>query len=569
MEKKQSILIVEDDPVSMKLLARSLDRYTLYRAADGVEGYDTFVAHHPDIVVTDLNMPNRDGLTLFKMIRKVSPTTPVIILSGVGSKSDIVEMLRLGAINYLEKPIIDKEIVIHAVQKAFEMLHLEKANIAYQQNLELMVAEKTAELRAELQARDHAEKELLKAQKEWERTFDAIPDRIAIVDKNFTIQRANRAMAKLMNDDETLIHGCLCFKASHNAEQPHEKCPHALVMKDGEKHTVELYEERMGGNVEVTAIPYYDDDGTTLLGSVHIVRDINERKMMEVEREKMQIERLHTQKLESVGQLAAGIAHEINTPVQFVSTNNDFLEESFGQVNELMSAYDRLFSAARNGSVTPDLIQDVELHRDEADWEYLEKEIPQALKQSHEGLSRVASIVRAMKEFSHPGSRDKESRNLNDILETTGVVARNEWKYVAQLEMRLDENLPSVMCYSDDIGQVILNVIINAAHAIEDKLGRNPTGEKGRITITSATVGSFVEIRISDTGSGMSQEVAAKIFDPFFTTKKLGRGTGQGLSIAWNIITEKHNGELKVESDLGVGTTFIIRIPFDTMTDPG
>lgn len=557
----KSVLVVEDEPVVRKLLRRHLKDYTIFEASNGVEGYEAFLEHEPDVVITDLKMPKRDGLTLFKMIREHSPLTPVVVLSGVGKKADVIEILRLGAHNYLEKPIHNQGIVVHAVEKAFEMLNLEKANQNYQHNLEKIVAEKTAELRAELTARDKAEKELLRAQKEWEKTFDAIPDLIAIIDNDFRIIKSNKAMNDTLGIIPDNKKEFFCYKVIHGTDSPPSYCPHVKLLEDGCKHIVETCEEKLGGHFEFTVIPYFADDGQSLLGSVHIARNINDLKEMESDREKMQIERLHTQKLESVGQLAAGIAHEINTPVQFVSTNNDFLEESFGNIGGLIASYEKLLGAAKQDLVSDSLVVDVEASKETAEWEYLEEEIPAALRQSQEGLKRVASIVRAMKEFSHPGSKEKERRNLNDILQTTGIVARNEWKYVSELKMDLDENLPAVMCYSDDMGQVFLNVLINAAHAIEDRLGRNPVGDKGKITVTTGEVNGYAEVRIADTGKGMSPEILSKIFDPFYTTKKVGRGTGQGLAIAWNIITEKHKGEFKVESEAGEGTTFIIKVP--------
>jgi signal transduction histidine kinase len=368
-------------------------------------------------------------------------------------------------------------------------------------------------------------------------------------------------MAEAIEMGQAETAGCLCYSKVHCTKSIHPTCPHAQLLRDGKKHTVEIFEERLGGHYEVTAVPYYGEDGTTLLGSVHISRNINERKMMELERDRMQVKFLHAQKLESVGRLASGIAHEINTPIQFVSSNNDFLEESFQELKELLDGYEALFQSMKKGELNAALVEKAESLREDVDWEYLAEEIPTALKQTKEGLTRVATIVRAMKEFSHPGSKEKELRNLNDIAKTTGIVARNEWKYVAELKMNLAEDLPNVMCFSDDIGQVFLNIIINAAHAIEDKLGRNPEGQKGIIALASKDGDGHVEVSISDTGIGMAKEMQRKVFDPFYTTKKVGRGTGQGLAIAWNIIVEKHGGELKVESEAGAGTTFIIRLP--------
>jgi signal transduction histidine kinase len=189
------------------------------------------------------------------------------------------------------------------------------------------------------------------------------------------------------------------------------------------------------------------------------------------------------------------------------------------------------------------------------------EEVPSAIRQSKDGISRVTSIVKAMKEFSHPSSKEKESIVVNNIIETTMLIARNEWKYVANVTTDLAVDLPPVPCYIDELGQVILNLLINAAHAIGEKLGRNPVGDKGEIHISTQVVDSFVEIRIRDTGSGIPVGIRERIFDPFFTTKEVGRGTGQGLTISHDVIAEKHGGTLTFETEEGVGTTFIVRLP--------
>ncbi len=555
-----TILIVDDEASIRKLLRSYLKNYSVLEAGDGIEALQLFRRHKPDVVLSDIVMPGMDGLELFKILRDESPDTPVIMLSGAGSVNDIITTLRLGAHNYLEKPLHNKEVIIHAVEKAFDYLRLERIRINYQSNLERAVAEKTIKLREELHARAETEEELVRSQKEWTRTFDAIPDLIAIIDSDFNIVKANKAMLNAMGGRES-ANGCPCYLKIHADGKVPSFCPHAQFLQDGKQHTAEVHEETLGGFFEITAVPYYGEDGKTLMGSVHIARNINDRKTMEAERERMQVSLLHTQKLESVGQLAAGIAHEINTPIQFVSSNTDFLEESFKEIEMLIAEYEHLLQAVEEGPTIKNLSDKVDAIREEADWNYLAEEIPKAIRQNREGLQRVTSIVMAMKEFSHPGSKEKELRNLNDILETSRVVTRNEWKYVAELEMNLDENLPAVMCYSDDIGQVFLNIIINAAHAIEEKLGRNPEGARGTIQVSSTATDGYVEVTIRDSGTGIPQKSLQKIFDPFYTTKKVGKGTGQGLAIAWNIITNKHGGELRVESREGIGTTFIIRIP--------
>jgi signal transduction histidine kinase len=166
-----------------------------------------------------------------------------------------------------------------------------------------------------------------------------------------------------------------------------------------------------------------------------------------------------------------------------------------------------------------------------------------------------------MKEFSHPSSREKEKVVVNSIIETTVLIARNEWKYVSNVTTDLAVDLPPIPCHIDELGQVILNLLINAAQAIGEKLGRNPVGDKGEIHISTQVVDSFVEIRLRDTGGGIPERIRERIFDPFFTTKEVGKGTGQGLAISHNVITEKHGGTLTFETEEGQGTTFIIRLP--------
>jgi signal transduction histidine kinase/DNA-binding NarL/FixJ family response regulator len=280
------------------------------------------------------------------------------------------------------------------------------------------------------------------------------------------------------------------------------------------------------------------------------------------ERKNLQAQLLHSQKLESVGRLAAGIAHEINTPTQYVGDNTRFLQDAFADLLNLQQTYTRLLETARRGSVMPELIAETEAALEEADLEYLIEEIPKAVEQSLEGLKKISQIVTAMKEFSHPGSQEKESADLNRVIETTITVARNEWKYVAEVVTNFDENLPGVQCLPGELGQVFLNLIVNAAHAIADVVGDAADG-KGTITISTRQVGDAAEIRISDTGPGVPAPLQHKIFDPFFTSKEVGKGTGQGLAIARSVIVDKHGGTLTLDSKRSRGATFVIHLPLD------
>ncbi|MFH0785065.1 MAG: ATP-binding protein [Pseudomonadota bacterium] len=268
---------------------------------------------------------------------------------------------------------------------------------------------------------------------------------------------------------------------------------------------------------------------------------------------------LQAQKLESVGQLAAGIAHEINTPSQFIGSNIEFLEESFADVKRLVDALLRVLQAIAQGAAPAEASLEVEEMLAEIDWEYLENEIPAAIRQSKEGVKRVTTIVQAMKEFSHPGSKEKAFYDLNKIIETTITVASNEWKYCADIETHFERNLPMVWCLADEIGQVFLNILVNACHAIADK-NKNST-EKGRITISTSRFAKYVEICIEDTGMGIPDNIRKRVFDPFFTTKVVGKGTGQGLAIAHDVIEIKHNGTISFTSEMGKGTVFTIHLP--------
>jgi len=313
---------------------------------------------------------------------------------------------------------------------------------------------------------------------------------------------------------------------------------------------------KTGGLVPVEILQQYVELSDGKSRFISIVRDISTRLDEERVKEKLQSQLLHAQKLESVGQLAAGIAHEINTPTQFISTNIDFMDEATEDITALIQKIESIAETAPQEIQSP-----IRQALEDADWEYLSTELPQAINESREGMQRVSSIVMAMKEFSHPGSKEKTIQSLNKIITTTITVARNEWKYVADMETDLDPALPQVALLSDEIGQVILNMLVNAAHAIAEKLGKNPNGEKGIICIATRADSKYVEIHISDTGAGMPESVKSRIFDPFYTTKKVGKGTGQGLAISHDVIVEKHNGTVTVKSVEDVGTTFIIRIP--------
>ena len=302
---------------------------------------------------------------------------------------------------------------------------------------------------------------------------------------------------------------------------------------------------------EWNVAPIRDTDGK-VTNVMIILRDLTERRHQDAQRQQ-------GQKMESVGQLAAGIAHEINTPIQFIGDNLRFLVDGFGDLGRVLTAYAQVLAASRSAGVNPALLEEMEAELQRADVAYLTDEIPKAISQSLEGVGRVAEIVRAMKEFSHPDHGEKKPTDINRAILTTLTVARNEYKYVADLVTELTPDLPAVPCIVGEFNQVILNLVVNAAHAIGDVVAKD--GGKGTITVSSARVGAHIEVRIADTGTGIPEALRAKIFDPFFTTKEVGKGTGQGLYIAHAVIVRQHGGKLTFESEIGKGTTFIVSMP--------
>jgi two-component system, NtrC family, sensor kinase len=276
------------------------------------------------------------------------------------------------------------------------------------------------------------------------------------------------------------------------------------------------------------------------------------------ERWRLESELAQAQKLESVGRLAAGVAHEINTPIQFVSDSVTFVRDAMADLFAVLAQYQQLPRLLNDQAALAAAAGRAQQAEADNDVPYIVECAPPALDRALEGLGRVASIVRAMKQFAHPDRTEKAPADLNGALQSTLTIAHNEYKYVADLETEFAP-LPLVLCHAGEINQAVLNIVVNAAHAIADVVAG--TEQKGKITVRTRVIGDGVEIAIGDTGAGIPEAIRARVFDPFFTTKEVGRGTGQGLAIARNVITDKHGGTLTFETTPGQGTTFFIRLP--------
>jgi two-component system, NtrC family, sensor kinase len=325
---------------------------------------------------------------------------------------------------------------------------------------------------------------------------------------------------------------------------------------------VQLQHLTREGNLIDVEMTSHTIDWKSRAADLVLANDVTERKRAQSEKAIMEVQLRQAQKLESIGQLAAGIAHEINTPTQYIGDNARFLKDAFEDFTSLLTRYDQLLKLSEAQEIPREVVEQLASEIRATDTDYLLREIPNAIQQSIEGVERVSTLVAAMKEFSHPGTKEKTPLNLNKSIESTITVARNEWKYVAELETDYDPDLPLISCLPGEFNQVILNLVVNAAHAIGEATGNGSQG-KGLITVRTRDYADWVEIQIADSGTGIPEKARARIFDPFFTTKEIGRGTGQGLAIAYAVIVDKHGGSITFETEMGQGTTFTILLPHD------
>jgi PAS domain S-box-containing protein len=422
----------------------------------------------------------------------------------------------------------------------------EDALMRAQTKLEQRVAERTAEL---------AERgELVKL------LVDSTPGAMYGLDAEGICTFCNPAGVRLFGYSDAAellgrpVHQMMHHTRADGSPYPAEECPILHGSEEGQATQAleDIFWRKDGSSFPVEFSSRQIRRDGKLVGAVVTFLDITERR-----RQEMEIR--HGQKLEAVGRLAAGIAHEINTPIQFVGDNTRFLLNSFQDELKLIRKYEQLQERAAGDPGNASLLAEISATRTEIEWPYLEEEIPRALGQMLEGLGRVSTIVRGMKEFSHVNrSSEKSSADINRALESTLIVARNELKYVADVETHFGE-LPAVVCHLGDLNQVFLNLLVNAAHAIEE--ASKGSGAKGKIGVQTRRDGDWVEVAIADSGAGIPEEARDKIFEPFFTTKAVGKGTGQGLALARAVVVEKHGGTLTFVSERGKGTTFFVRLP--------
>jgi two-component system, NtrC family, sensor kinase len=523
------ILLVEDDEDDFALTRTMLlhagrMRFELDWAQTYQGGFEQARAGRHNAYLIDYRLGERTGLDLVREAWGSDPPAPVILLTGQDDPAVDLEAAELGVTDYLVKGAIDAASLERAIRYAI---------------------------------RHHDALLALRQSEERWRTLLAHTNAIVIlIDPDGAIVYSSASVERWLGYPIDELQGqpfglighpedaqALAVAFANCAPAAPVSLNHRVEARDGSWRSLEstlvcLREDPRVGGVLIAA------------------RDVTERIALEQERERLELDRRVSQRLETVGQLAAGIAHEINTPLQFVGDSVTFLKGAADDLLELIGTY-------RDTLYTPAPISVEERRRsmreaeEEVDVEYLCERIPAAFARTMDGVARVRSIVQAMKRFSHTSGVEAAPADINEALETTLVVCRSEYKYVANVVLSLDQ-LPEVTCNIGELNQAFLNMIINAAQAIEEKVG--DSGAQGEIRISTRRERDEVVIEIADDGPGIPSALLDRIYEPFFTTKEIGKGTGQGLALA-RATVERHAGSLECTSTPGQGTTFTIRLP--------
>jgi signal transduction histidine kinase/DNA-binding NarL/FixJ family response regulator len=545
------ILLVEDNSLDVRLLREMLNEQTLYKFALAEVGFMSEAERHlatnaVDVIVLDLGLPDAQGTEAVRRARAAAPGTPLVVLTGCDDESIADMALQEGAQDFLVKGTIEAPELVRAIRYATQRMKTEIEMQKAQNEVEAASRVK-GELLAELKAA-HAETELF---------LRSIPSILIGLDVRGCITRWNLTATNTFSVDDRSVQGRAIEDCGIRWLNPDMKGEIARWLGTETSYRCDnLPYEREGETrlLGLNVLPILTESDSPT-GFIITGADVTERMGLELQLRQ-------AQKLEAIGQLAAGIAHEINTPTQFVGHNIRFLKDSWDSIAEFLNFCGTVQAECATGPVPPEHLQQFsELHQ-KCDLEYLLKHIPDAIDNSLEGVSRVAKIVKGFKEFSHPGSEGKRVINLNQAIETTISVSRHEWKYCADLVTAFDADLPLVPCLVGEFNQVILNLIINSSHAIGSVVEKNGQG-KGTITISTRRDGEWARIAVADTGAGIPVEIRSRVFEPFFTTKEVGKGTGQGLALAHAAIVNRHHGQLWFESELGQGTTFFIRLPLE------
>ncbi|HEX3595090.1 MAG TPA: ATP-binding protein [Polyangiaceae bacterium] len=551
------ILLVDDDAQLAGALIRVLtnEGYDVVRAANGPEALELLERGVFDAALIDVVMPGIQGPELLPLAIAKQPSLQVIMMSGSGTIDIAVRSLRGGATNFIEKPV-SRTLLLRAVQRAVATSQLDSTSALYRSSQTIFDAQH----------------------------FERLPE--AIVSVALQVMGADTASLLLPGMDGKLYvanaHGLDAEVQNNTRITVGEGIAGRIAASgkptiiNGSARSVADFSDAVPRAHVKSSIVYPLMSGSRLVGVItfnrlteerpYAQRDIEQASvlasqvLLALENLRLSRQTAISEKLAAVGQLAAGVAHELNTPIQFVGDGLHFLGDSLESLLSLVAAYQRLAKECEARLRRSAAFSEVEALEEEIDVPDLRQEIPKALQQTSDGIARVTSIVRSIKTFGRPDSGEKEPTDVVKLVEATLTVARGEYKYFADVETHFDD-IPVILAHRGELGQVLLNLIVNASHAIADKAAAEASPARGKITVRGWCDDAFLSLSIEDTGGGIPVEIQQRIFEPFFTTKPVGRGTGLGLSIARGIVVDKHGGELTVRSEPGIGTCFLIRIP--------
>jgi signal transduction histidine kinase/DNA-binding NarL/FixJ family response regulator len=535
------LLLLDPDPEEAARLTALLGDagvafYRVTHARDLQQAEQLLQEAEFELILLDLANPVDHFASLLQQMTILAADIPIVVLTQTEDINAGIMAVKAGAQDFLVKSRINSDVLHRVIRYSIDRLR-------YRQDVD--------GLAREIAHRQRIADALSESQNRMLAINESLYEGVLVFDETGLIALSNRAADRLLGDDGRLTSRTLdkVLKIKRGgqllnfAEGPLlQVIDQSTGMQDDD--AVMIRHDGKPLSVAYACTPLMEKDGVQ--GAILSFRDISAFKQA-------QRDALQASKLASVGQLAAGIAHEINTPIQYIGDNLGFLSDAFQTLAALLDQAETLL---REGGDDAALAR-LQRAKDLADADFLLANIPEATRQSLEGTSQVARIVLAMKEFSHPGEKEKAEEDLNRAIENTLAVSRNEWKHIAKLETHLAADLPRVRCLGGEMNQVLLNLVVNAAHAIDEAR----RGADGRITVTTRQIGDMVEIIVEDNGIGMSEDVRSQIFDPFFTTKKVGKGTGQGLAICQDVVVAKHGGRITVDSLPGRGSRFAVLLP--------
>lgn len=535
------ILVADDSRSCREIMKARLEQwgYEVILAHDGEAALNIFQAPYPpDFLILDWEMPKLTGIDVCQVIRKLQTKVHpyIIMVTSNVDTTHAVQALESGADDFVPKNADENELQAR-VAVGIRTLHLQQ-KLAQAVSLQSKSIKKQQKLSTDLQ----------KTLMEVEGLVSALPVVLIGLTPTLHIYRWNAIAECTFQLPASSMEGTQLEKAE--IDWSWEEISKGIDTCMSHKSSVILQE-----------IPYTNPEGShrILQVSINPISHITEEKpklLLLAEditaRKTLQNQLNLAQKMESIGHLAAGVAHEINTPIQYIGDNLRFLTESMPEIFKILEGYTK-GKTAESGKIDVDL-------------DFLTQEIPMAMEQSLSGADQVAKIVAAMKDFSHPGTESKMPVNINSTIDSALTVAKNQWKTVAKVVTNFEDSIPPVPCLPGQFHQIILNLIINASHAIADRI-KEDDSHAGVITVTSQTAGNYVDIRVQDNGIGIPEEIREKIFNPFFMTKQVGKGTGQGLDIVHDVVVTNHHGKLGLETEVGKGSTFIISFPIHDTAD--